>query len=80
LLGCYFLLFDFTYTPQVIAAFKRAVTQGKQLGRPRIDAALEAHPGLVARRQRHAEGSPRVRRRQRHRSKQEMGGPFDAAA
>jgi len=54
---------------RVHAGLKRAVAQGKQLGRPRINPAhRKAHPGSTARWQGHPEGCPGLWRRQWDRS------------
>src|SRR3974390_1570574 len=68
---------------RIHAGLKRAVAQGKQLGRPRIDAALEKRiqaqlrtgKGMLKVARECGVGSGTVQRLAR-----EMGGPFDAAA
>lgn len=68
---------------QVNAGLKRAVAQGKQLGRPRIDAAIEkriqaqlrAGKGILKVARECGVGSGTVQR-----VKQEMEGPFDGVA
>jgi DNA invertase Pin-like site-specific DNA recombinase len=49
---------------RIHAGLKRAVAQGKTLGRPKVDAALERR--IVA--AKHSQDRARVRRRHRHRS------------
>ena len=59
---------------RVNAGLKRAVEQGKQLGRPRIDSATErANPKSSAQRHGHPEDRVSMRRRHRHRAADQGG-------